>query len=88
MELEIEGDSVTLRRSQDEAVRLGVAITAGYEAVSRAEYFIRTGAFRTRDAPDRSGLMRMPCQPAHRQSIPVEAGVEEIENPRRPTPPR
>ena len=35
---------VEIRMSHPEADRLAIAIAAGYETVSRAEYYIRTGS--------------------------------------------
>jgi hypothetical protein len=88
MELEVEGDGVTLRLTREEAIRLGVAVAAGYESVSRAEYYIRTGLSEPGMNRVAQTLMSLPEQSQHRQSIPVEAGVEEVENPRPPRPPR
>lgn len=88
MEFEIEDDAVTLRLSQDEAIRLGVAIAAGYESVSRAEYYIRTGLSEPGMRRIAEALKRPSGQSPLRESVPVEAGAEEIENPRRPRPPR
>lgn len=38
-----ENDSVVLRLTRDKAERLALAIMAGIETLSRAEYYIRTG---------------------------------------------
>ena len=88
MELEVTGDAVTMRLTQTEATRLGVAITAGYEAVSRAEYFIRTGLSEPAMRRVAEALMNTSGEPSPIKTIPVDAGVEEIENPRRPRPSR
>jgi len=82
VDIQIEGDSVTVQMTRDEAARLGFALRAGFETTSRAEYYIRTGL----------------SQPALREiaatliasevpvSIELASGVEEVENPRRPRP--
>jgi hypothetical protein len=88
VELKFEGDSVTLRLRRAEATRLGVALAAGYETISRAEYFIRTGLSEPGIRQIAQALASMTHEPPRVQSIPVEAGIEEIENPPRPRPPR
>ena len=44
MEIQLDQSSVTLKLTPDEAERLGVALRAGYETASRAEYYIRTAS--------------------------------------------
>jgi hypothetical protein len=81
-------DAVIVRMTREEAQRLSFAISAGYETVSRAEYYIRHGLSQPQvrqlvDAIEtavRIGRAEM--------SVPLEPGVEEIENPRRPRPQR
>lgn len=86
MELDIAGETVTLRLTLTEATRLGVAIAAGYEAVSRAEYFIRTGLSEPVMRLVAEALMNVPGESSPLKTILMDAGVEEIENPRRPRP--
>lgn len=86
MEIRMEGEQVTIAMTRDEAVRPGVAIRAGYETVSRSEYYIHTGLSQPvirqivdiLKASDPAGLA---------VSIDFEPGVEGVENPRRPGPP-
>jgi hypothetical protein len=86
VEIHIDGDAISLRLSRAEAERLGVAIAAGYETVSRAEYYIRTGLSQpaVREIADVLTSLEPSTQSA---SIDLDAGVEEVENPRRPRPP-
>lgn len=85
MEIRIHDDEVSLRLTTAEAERLGVAIAAGYETVSRAEYYIRTGLSQpvVRQIADVLTSAEGSTQAA---SIELAAGVEEVENPRRPRP--
>jgi hypothetical protein len=85
MEIQIEGDAVSLRLTRAEAERLGVAIAAGYETVSRSEYYIRTGLAQpvVRQIADLLTSVESSTQAA---SIGLDAGIEELENPRRPRP--
>lgn len=85
MEIHIEGHEVSLRLTRAEAERLGVAIAAGYETVSRAEYYIRTGLSQPvlRQIAD---VLTSAATMAPAASIELDAGVEEVENPRRPKP--
>jgi hypothetical protein len=39
--IEVEGGTVVLRLTNDEAERLAVAVRADHETISRAEYYIR-----------------------------------------------
>jgi hypothetical protein len=88
VDLGIDDASVTLRLTHAEALRLGVAIAAGYETVSRAEYYIRTGLSEP-ELRQIAQVLTGQLEPSTQHiSLPLEAGVEEIENPRRPRPPR
>jgi hypothetical protein len=86
MDIRIENEKVKIRLTCDEARRLCVSIAAGYEGVSRAEYFIRTGL----SAPAMRRIVQElsnAVDQAHGNiSLPLDGGVEEIENPRRPRP--
>ena len=86
MDLEVGEDSVILRLAHDEAMRLGIAIAAGYEAISRAEYFIRTGLSEPVMRQIAEALTKVDEGYLGSERILLAAGVEEIENPRRPRP--
>ena len=81
MDIRVDDDTVSLVMTRDEATRLGFALRIGYEVTSRPEYYIRSGL----------------SQPAVRAiagvliaggaaTVELGAGVEEVENPRRPRP--
>jgi hypothetical protein len=86
MEIEIDSRSVVLRLTYDESASLGVALLEGCISVSRAEYYIRTGL----SAPDVDRIATVLKSPGDsgvgKQIVPLEIGVEEVENPRRPRP--
>jgi len=86
MDLKIDADSITLRLAHDEAMRLGIAIAAGYETISRAEYFIRTGLSEPIMRQISGVLTNSREASPGSERIPLTAGVEETENPRRPRP--
>lgn len=88
MEIQIDEHSVTVRLTHDEAKRLGVAIDAGYESVSRAEYFIRTGLSQPGMSQIADVLTHTAGQAGTGLSMALDAGIETIENPRRPRPAR
>ena len=46
MDIRVGGDSVVIELPADEAARIGFAMRVGYEELSRAEYWIRTGIAR------------------------------------------
>lgn len=73
-------DKVTVEMSRVEAVRLGVALRAGYEGLSRPEFYIRTGLSR----PRVSELARALIEGRSVSDEHLVEGVEEDENPRRP----
>lgn len=88
MDIEFDGENVHLRLSRGEASRLATAIEAGCESVSRAEYYIRTGlsepgVLRIADAL-KAGDVALPGS----ATLPLESGIEEVENPRRPRSPQ
>lgn len=86
MDINVEGDSVSLQLTRAEAGRLGIAIAAGYENVSRAEYYIRTGLAQQALRQIADVLTATACTAVTAVSIDLKAGEEEIENPRRPRP--
>ena len=77
-----------VRLTSAEAQRLCASIAAGYEGVSRAEYFIRSGLSEPTMRRIVEELGDALERPSDNISIPLEAGVEEIENPRRSRPRR
>jgi hypothetical protein len=86
MELDVTDTSVAVFLTHDEALRLGVALTAGCETVTRAEYFIRTGLSEAEVRRVAGALMDAHSGPTGPQTLSLAAGVEEVENPRRPRP--
>lgn len=88
MDIRVEDGTVEVRLTRAEARRLRVSIAAGYEGVSRAEYFIRAGLSEPAMRRLVEGLGDALEHPNGNTSIPLNAGVEEIENPRRPRPHR
>lgn len=86
MELDVTDTSVSIQLTHDEALRLGVALIAGYEAVTRAEYFIRTGLSEAEVRRLARALTDAHARPSGSQSFALTAGLEEVENPRRPRP--
>jgi hypothetical protein len=89
MDIQASDGSVEIRLSRAEARRLCTSIAAGYEGVSRAEYFIRTGLSEPAARRIVQELGRVSdglCSDV--VSVPLDAGVEEMENPRKPRPPR
>lgn len=87
MEIQFDDDSISIQLSRREAERLGVAIAAGFETVSRAEYFIRTGLSQpvVQEISDALSSLSPPSTPMF---IELSLGIEEVENPRRPRPPQ
>lgn len=79
------GERVVLQLDRSEAARLAVALGAGYETVSRAEYYIRTGLSEEGVRAIVQALERVRLGDESGE-LPFEAGVEEVENPRRPRP--
>jgi hypothetical protein len=88
MDIRVEDGMVEVHLTRTEAQRLCASITAGYEGMSRAEYFIRTGLSEPAMRRIVEELGDALEQPNGNISIPLDAGVEEIENPRRPRPHR
>lgn len=85
MHIQVDGERILLALDQDEAKRLGVALAAGYESVSRAEYFIRTGLAEPTIREIATVLVRDELEDGT-IVLPLENGVEAMENPRRPRP--
>ena len=85
MRIDVDGDRVLLELDREEAKRLSIALVAGYESVSRAEYFIRTGLAEATIREISALLMRQQANGGVVE-LPLEDGVEATENPRRPRP--
>jgi len=88
MDIRVEDGMVHVRLTRAEAQRLCASIAAGYEGVSRAEYFIRTGLSEPAMRRIVEELGEAMEYPQGNVSISLDAGVEEIENPRRSRPHR
>jgi hypothetical protein len=88
MDVEVSDHSVALRMTRAEAQSLCVAVAEGYEGLSRQEYFIRTGLSQPAVVEFVQRLFSVLDGPHGEVSLPLEAGVEEVENPRRPRPAR
>ncbi len=87
MHLERDSDGLTIRlTSPDEMRRLHVALLEACATVSRAEFFIRTGL----SAPEVEALADVVLRAAKGErldsDVSLNAGVETVENPRRPRP--
>lgn len=88
MEIRSSDSAVEVRLTCVEAKRLCTSIAARYEGMSRAEYFIRTGLSKPamrRIVQELSAVIEGLSSDV---SIPLDAGFEELENPRRPRPPQ
>ncbi|BBH16156.1 hypothetical protein Back2_04430 [Nocardioides baekrokdamisoli] len=88
MEAELDAQGLTLRLSHQEALLLGISVRAGYETVSQAEYYIRHGLSEPAMEHLAAFLIGAGEAPPTSVEIPIEPGVEEVENPRRPRPGR
>jgi hypothetical protein len=86
MDIQASDSSVEVRLTGAEAWRLGASIAAGYEGVSRAEYFIRTGLSEPAVRRIVQELGKVLDGLSNDVSVPLDAGVEEMENPRKPRP--
>ena len=86
MDIEVADVVVTIRLTRAEAVRLGVALEAGCEAITRAEYFIRTGLSQAEVRKIARALTDADGGPSTAQSLSLAAAQEDVENPRRPRP--
>lgn len=85
MHISFRPASVTISMTREESVRLGVAVMAGYETLTRAEYFIRTGLS---EAVMREVFLLLTSdESAADEAFDLRAGVERDENPyhQRPT---
>ena len=82
MEIRPNDESVTIEMTREEAARLGFAVRAGYEALSRSEYYIRTGLSQLLIREVAHALIKS----EETVMIELDLGIEEIENPRRPRP--
>jgi hypothetical protein len=84
--VEADGGTVVLRLTGAEAALLAVAIWAGGETVSRAEYYIRYGL----SQPEVHALADAVAEAVARgdgsRSVSLTPGIEEVENPRHPRP--
>lgn len=88
MEIETLNDSAVVRLTNAELQSLGLVVLEGCYTMSRAEFFIRTGLSQSNMTDVARALLAAPKESAESISIPIEDGVESVENPRRPRPPR
>lgn len=82
MEIRPSAESVTVVMTREEAARLGFAMRVGYEAISRPEYYIRTGLSQPLVRDIAGALI------GAEEAVVIELapGIEEVENPRRSRP--
>lgn len=81
MDIRVDGDTVSMTMTKDEAARTGFALRAGYETMSRPEYYILTGL----SQPVIREIARV-LMDAQDATIDLAPGIEALENPRRPRP--
>lgn len=87
MKLRSTGQSVELQLTTDEAMSLAVLLVEA-SSVSQAEFYIRTGLSRS-NIYEVTDLIKSAAKgEVLNTSIPIEEGVESVENPRRPRPSR
>lgn len=86
MDVKVDAHSVVISLTNSEARRLCVAIAEGGEGISRSEYFIRTGLSKPAVVDFVNRFFAMLDDVPNSAALSLEAGIEEIENPRRPRP--
>jgi hypothetical protein len=86
MEIARRDDEVTLRMSADEAQLLSFALRAGFETISRPEYWIRHGVAQPSSRLVAEGIYEVAIANRDTANVALERGVERVENPRRPRP--
>ena len=86
MDVARDDQTVSLRMTSEEARLLSFALRAGFETVSRPEYWIRNGVAQ----PSAQAVARAVFEVATGKEASIRAelepGIEAIENPRRPRP--
>ena len=88
MQIESENNRVAVSLTSAEAQRLAIALEAACEALSQAEFYIRTGLSRDNIRQVAAMFSAAAAGESPDEGILVTAGVEAVENPRRPRPPR
>jgi hypothetical protein len=86
VDIEAQDNGVILRLTRDEATRLSLAISAGYETTSRTEYYIRYGLSLPEVRNLADTIEHVATTGEGGRSVPLASGVEQAENPRRPRP--
>jgi hypothetical protein len=86
MEIVRDDQTVSLRMTSEEARLLSFAIRAGFETVSRPEYWIRHGLAQPSAQTVAGAIYEVATGKKGSISAKLEAGIEAIENPRRPRP--
>jgi hypothetical protein len=82
VEKRASAESVTVEMTREEAARIGFAMRAGYETISRPEYYIRSGL----SQPLVREIARAPMKAESAVVIEFAEGIEDVESPRRPRP--
>lgn len=87
MEIARDDDqTISLRMTSKEAQLLSIALSAGFETVSRPEYWIRHGVAQPSAQAVAGAIYEVATGKQASVSAELEPGIEEIENPRRPRP--
>lgn len=86
MQIVAADDGVVVHMTHEEAQRLTFALRAGYETVSRAEYYIRHGLSQPQVRQLVDAIDSVACRSAVDMDVPLEPGIEGVENPRSPRP--
>jgi hypothetical protein len=84
VEISKNGEEVVLSMPSEEAELLSFALRAGFETTSRAEYWIRNGVAQPSVQALAAGVYEVASGQRGSFQTTVEAGVEDVENPRGP----
>jgi hypothetical protein len=88
LEIWVDDGRTRIEMTNEEARRLASALAVGYEGMSWAEYFIRSGLSEPTIRQFVSALWEMLDAGGGGMSLEVPGGIEAVENPRRPRPAR
>ena len=86
VEISREDQEVVMRMSSEEGKLLSLALRAGFETTSRAEYWIRNGVAQPSVRALAAGLYEVASAQQGSFQTTLEPGVEAVEHPRRPRP--
>jgi hypothetical protein len=84
MNIRISDKTVQIQLTHSEARRLCSAIETGYDGLSRAEYYIRSGLSKPAVTEIVLALHSALDASGGNLDLALDAGIEELENPRRP----